>query len=429
MPLRPYLDVLRTPGVPRLLGSAVLGRMPIGMAGLAIVLLVRQSGGSYATAGLVAGCYAISLGLTAPLLGRLIDRVGQTRVLLGCAGVCAAAFVGLGVAAEAGSRALLPVLAALGGASLPPVAACLRALWSELLGRGGELQAAFSVEAIVQELIFVVGPPLVALLAAAFVPAAAMVGIAVLLLAGIGVFAGAPASRSWRAEPRAADWAGPLRSPGIRAVLACIVVLAAAFGAVEVAVPAAAEGLGSRTLAGPLLALWAAGSMVGGLAFGGRGPGRPPERRLVGMLVLVAAGIAVLALVATRFQLGAGMVVAGLGIAPAIACLYLLIDRLAPAGTVTEAFTWVNSAFGTGIAIGNASGGGVVHRAGADAVFLLAAAAVVAAALLARLRRPALAERSDRPSPSGAVRPRPEPAGDRGRHGMRRDRRRLGRAG
>jgi MFS family permease len=417
MPFRPYLDVLRTPGVPRLLGAAVLGRMPIGMAGLAIVLLVRQTGGSYATAGLVAGSYAISLGLTAPLLGRLIDRVGQTRVLLATAGVSAAAFAALAVAAEAGSRALLPVLAALGGASLPPVAACLRALWSELLGRGAELQAAFSVEAIVQELIFVVGPPLVAVLAAVFAPAAAMVGIAVLLLAGIGAFAGAPASRAWRPERRAADWAGPLRSPGIRAVLVCIVVLAAAFGAVEVAVPAAAERLGSRTLAGPLLALWAVGSMVGGLAFGGRGPGRPPERRLVGMLVLVAAGIAALALMTGRFQLGAGMVVAGLGIAPAIACLYLLIDRLAPAGTVTEAFTWVNSAFGTGIAAGNVTGGGVVHRAGADAVFLLAAAAVVAAALVARARRPALTERSERPaSPrgSGAVRPRPdpEPAGD-----------------
>jgi MFS family permease len=414
MRLRPYLDVLRTPGVSRLLGAAVLGRMPIGMAGLAIVLLVRQTGGSYATAGLVAGCYAVSLGVTAPLLGRLIDRVGQTRVLLGCAAVCAAAFVALGVAAEVGSPALLPVLAALGGASLPPVAACLRALWSELLGRGAELQAAFSVEAIVQELIFVVGPPLVALLAAVFAPAAAMVGIAVLLLAGVGAFAGAPASRTWRPQRHTADWAGPLRSAGIRAVLVCIVVLAAAFGAVEVAVPAAAERLGSRTLAGPLLALWAVGSMLGGLVFGGRGAGRPAERRLVGMLVLVAAGIAALALTATRFQLGAGMVAAGLGIAPAIACLYLLVNRLAPAGTVTEAFTWVNSGFGIGIAVGNAGGGGVVHRAGPDAVFLLAAAAVLAAALLARVRRSALAERIERPAPNrgGAVRPGPAPARD-----------------
>ncbi|HEX8930255.1 MAG TPA: MFS transporter, partial [Actinomycetota bacterium] len=95
-------------------------------------------------------------------------------------------------------------------------------------------------------------------------------------------------------------------------------------------------------------------------------------------------------------------------------CLYLLVDRLAPAGTVTEAFTWVNSGFGIGIAMGNASGGGVVHRAGPDAVFLLAAAAVVAAALLARVRQPALAERIERPAPhrGGAVRPGPEPARD-----------------
>jgi MFS family permease len=414
MPLRPYLDILRTPGIPRLLGSALVGRMPIGMAGLAIVLLVREAGGSYAAAGLVAGAYAVSLGLTAPVLGRLIDRVGQTPVLLACAVVSAAGFVGLAVAAEAGARTLLTVFAAIGGAALPPVAACLRALWSELLGRGAELQAAFSVEAIVQELIFVTGPPLVALLAAVFAPAAAVVGIAVLLLAGIGAFASAPASRAWRGERWAADWAGPLRSRGIRAVLACIVMMAAAFGAVEVAVPAAAERLGSRTLAGPLLALWAAGSMVGGLVFGGSGSGRPTERRLAGLLGLVAAGIAVLALVVGRVQFGAGMVAAGLGIAPAIACLYLLVDRLAPTGTVTEAFAWVNSAFGTGIAVGNASGGAVVQRAGADAVFLLAAAAVVAAALIARLRRPALAERSDRPAPhgGGAVRPAPEPAGE-----------------
>jgi hypothetical protein len=86
---------------------------------------------------------------------------------------------------------------------------------------------------------------------------------------------------------------------------------------------------------------------------------------------------------------------------------------------VTEAFTWVNSAFGTGIAAGNAVGGAVVHRAGADAVFLLAAAAVVAASLVARVRRPALAEPGDRPGP----------AGEEGRPGMRQDHRRLGRAG
>jgi len=393
MRLRIYLDVLRTPSVGRLLSSAVLGRMPTGMAGLAIVLLVRGAGGSYAEAGVVAGTYSAALAATSPLLGRLVDRVGQTRVLAGCAAASTVSFAALATAGRAASPVVLAGLAALAGASIPPVGACMRALWSDLLGRDEQLQAAFAVESTVQELIFVVGPPLVALLAAAFSPAAAVAGTAVLLLAGVGVFAAAPVSRAWRPRRRASDWAGALRSPGIRAVLATIVLLAAAFGTVEVTVVAGAERLGSRTLAGPLLALWALGSLTGGLVFGSRASDRGPERRMIGLLGLVMAGMVVLAVATGLAQLAAGMILAGLGIAPAIACLYLLVNRLAPAGTVTEAFTWVTTAFATGFAAGNALGGSLVHRVGTDRAFLAAAGGVAAAALLARLRRPTLAVR------------------------------------
>jgi MFS family permease len=408
MRLRIYLDVLRVPSVTRLLLSAVVGRMPTGMAGLAIVLLVRAGGGSYAVAGMVAGAYSAALAVTSPLLGRLVDRVGQTRVLAGCAAASAVSFAALATAGRGASPLVLAGLAALAGASIPPVGACMRALWSVVLADDDQLQAAFAVESTVQELIFVVGPPLVALLAAVVSPAAAVLGTAALLLIGVGVFATTPASRAWRPGRRAADWAGALRSPGIRAVLATIVLLAAAFGTVEVTVVAGAEQLGSRTLAGPLLALWAFGSMVGGLAFGSRASARGPERRMVPLLLLVVAGIALLAVATGVVQLAAGMVLAGLGIAPAIACLYLLVDRLAPAGTVTEAFTWVTTAFATGFATGNALGGNLVHGVGTGRAFLVAAAGVAAAALLARVRRPALT-----PAPAGM----PEPVGGLGRAG------------
>jgi MFS family permease len=374
MRLRIYLDVLRVPSVTRLLSSAVVGRMPTGMAGLAIVLLVREAGASYAVAGMVAGTYSAALALSSPLLGRLVDRVGQTRVLVGCAVASALSFGALAAAGGFASPVALAGLAALAGASIPPVGACMRALWSELLGDSGQLQAAFAVESTVQELIFVVGPPLVAL-----------------LLVGVGVFAATPASRAWRPQRRAADWAGPLRSPGVRAVLATIVLLATAFGTVEVTVVAEAEQLGSRTLAGPLLALWALGSMAGGLAFGSRLSSRGPEQRVIGLLTLLVAGIALLAVAAGLVQLAAGMILAGLGIAPAIACLYLLVDRLAPTGTVTEAFTWVTTAFSAGFAAGNALGGSLVQLAGSKGSFLVAAGGVAAAVGLARLRRPVLA--------------------------------------
>jgi MFS family permease len=170
MRLRIYLDVLRVPSVTRLLSSAVVGRMPTGMAGLAIVLLVREAGASYAVAGMVAGTYSAALALSSPLLGRLVDRVGQTRVLVGCAVASALSFGALAAAGGFASPVALAGLAALAGASIPPVGACMRALWSELLGDHGQLQAAFAVESTVQELIFVIGPPLVALLAASFSP-------------------------------------------------------------------------------------------------------------------------------------------------------------------------------------------------------------------------------------------------------------------
>jgi MFS family permease len=300
MRLRIYLDVLRVPSVTRLLSSAVVGRMPTGMAGLAIVLLVREAGASYAVAGMVAGTYSAALALSSPLLGRLVDRVGQTRVLVGCAVASALSFGALAAAGGFASPVALAGLAALAGASIPPVGACMRALWSELLGDHGQLQAAFAVESTVQELIFVIGPPLVALLAASFSPAAAVLGTAALLLLGVGVFAATPVSRAWRPQRRASDWAGPLRSPGVRAVLATIVLLA-------------------------------------------------------------------------------------------IACLYLLVDRLAPTGTVTEAFTWVTTAFSAGFAAGNALGGNLVQLAGSKGSFLVAAGGVAAAVGLARLRRPVLA--------------------------------------
>src|SRR5215216_6781957 len=330
MRLRIYLDVLRTPFVTRLLSAAVVGRMPTGMAGLAIVLLVREAGPSYAVAGMVAATYSAALALSSPLLGRLVDRVGQTRVLVGCAVASALSFGALAAAGGFASPLALAGLAALAGASIPPVGACMRALWSELLGDDGQLQAAFAVESTVQELIFVVGPPLVAL-------------------------------------------------------------LATAFGTVEVTVVAEAEQLGSRTLAGPLLALWALGSMAGGLAFGSRLSNRGPEQRVIGLLTLLVAGIALLAVAAGLVQLAAGMILAGLGIAPAIACLYLLVDRLAPTGTVTEAFTWVTTAFAAGFAAGNALGGNLVQLAGSKGSFLVAAGGVAAAVGLTRLRRPVLA--------------------------------------
>jgi MFS family permease len=392
MSLRSYRAIVCTPQVPRLVSSAVLGRLSVGMTGLAVVLLVRDAGGSYALAGVVAGAFALGAGVSAPLMGRIVDRHGQTLLLLASAVVAAAAFAGLALVAEVGPRALLPVIAAVAGATLPPIGACMRVLWSYLLGRGSQLQAAFAFEATALELNFIVGPLLVVGLIAAASPTVAVLAIAATVLVGTSLFAATPASRAWRPDPARRDWAGALRGPGVRTVVGVTALVSISFGVIEVSVPAVAEQLGSRTLSGLFLSLWSGGSMLGGVIAGALSTGRPPERRLVVLLGLVAVGLAPLAAAVTGvLPFAACMILAGLGIAPAVACLYLLIDRSAPVGTVTEAFTWVTSAITAGFALGNAFGGSIVQHAGPRISFLLALAAVSAASLLARARRASLA--------------------------------------
>jgi MFS family permease len=393
MTLSPYRAIVRTPQVPRLVSSALLGRLVIGMAGLAIVLLVRDAAGSFALAGLASGSFALGCGIASPLIGRLVDRSGQTRVLLTCAVVCAGAFSSLAVVAGHGPRGLLPALAGIGGATIPPIGACMRSLWSSMLGHGTQLQTAFAFEATTQEVVFITGPLLVVALIAVFSPAAAMLAIAAAVLVGTCLFAATPASRSWRPLERERDWAGALRGSGLRTILAVIALMAAAFGVVEVAVPAVAEQLGSRTLSGLFLSLWSGGSMVGGFLAGALASGRGPERRVAALLGAVAIGLSPLLVAAVGvLPFALCMLLAGVGIAPTIACLYLLVDRSAPRGTVTEAFTWVSSAFTAGSAVGSALAGSLVQHASPTAAFLLAVGMVTAAALLARLRRPTLDE-------------------------------------
>jgi MFS family permease len=406
MTLSPYRAIVRTPQVPRLVLSALLGRLVIGMAGLAIVLLVRDSDGSFALAGLAAGSFGLGCCVAAPPIGRAVDRNGQTRVLLACAVVCAGAFSSLALVAGHGPRALLPLLAGIGGATIPPIGACMRALWSSLLGRGPRLQTAFAFEATVQEMVFIAGPLLVVTLIAVASPAAAMLAIAAAVLVGTSLFAAAPASRSWRPVERDRDWAGALRGQGVRTALAVIVLMAAAFGMVEVTVPAVAEQLGNRTLSGLFLSLWSLGSMVGGLTAGALASGRGPERRVVLLLGGVAAGLSPLLVASVGvLPFALCMLLAGVAVAPTIACLYLLIDRSAPPGTVTEAFTWVSSAFTAGSAVGSALAGSLVQHASPTAAFVLAVAMVTAAALLARVRRPTLVEAVPAldPEPAGAT--------------------------
>jgi MFS family permease len=369
-----------------LLVASVLARLPLGMASLAIVLLVRERTGSFAAAGAAVGAFALAGAATTPVLGALVDRVGRRAVLIPSATAQALLLGALVAAALAGATA--PVLIAVAGAAgacLPPVAACLRVLWPVIAPDPELREAAYSLDAVAQELIWTTGPVLVALLVAVGSPAWAVGTCGAVTLAGTLAFVASPLTAGGPGAHRRSA-GGALASPGLRLVLATGLLMGACIGALEVGIPSLAVHTGEHGAAGVMLSLWSVGSIAGGLWYGARTWRQPLPARYGALLGLMALTTAPLI---GAHSLLAGLVLsalAGIAYAPAVSCQSGLVEATAPAGAVTEAFTWLNAALAAGIAGGAALAGTLVDEAGAAAAFSLGCAAAGLAAVIALSR-------------------------------------------
>jgi MFS family permease len=387
VPLGPYGRVLRAPGAARLAGAALLGRLPGGMATLSIILLVRDTTGSFAAAGAVAGGHGVASAIGQPPQGRLIDRLGQPRVLLPAAALFAVSYCGLALVSGV---AVLLVLGVVSGFAFPALAAGLRALWPALLraGPGAELQTAYALDAVVQELMLVGGPLLVAALVAVGSPVTLVAVAAGLSLAGTVAFATAPASREWRGAAPARHWAGPPRSPGVCTLMLVAFLGSGAFGWLQITAAAFANDHGEPAAAGVLFACWSAGSLLAGLLYGMRRWHGSPRRRYVALTALLAATSAIPVLAGSIPATAAALAVAGCAFAPWLSTSLMLVDPLSPTGTVTEAFAWLVTGSNAGAAAGAVIAGPLIQTHGTDAALAAAPApALLALAALAVARR------------------------------------------
>jgi len=383
-----YRALFSEPGFGRLLASSILGRLPSGMFSLALLLFVRSRTDSFLAAGVAVAAFSLAGAGVGPLLGALVDRVGQTRVLIPAACAQAALLVAFVAVAQAGAPVAVDVaLAALAGAVQPPIAGCIRALWS-LLARDSEtLETAYALDATTQELIWTLGPLLVGSTAVLLSPAAAVLACAAITVCGTVFFATAKLSSESRGQAPERSRAGALTSPGLRALLVTVLFAGVVIGAVEVALPALAVQHGARWSTGPLLALFSVGSMAGGLAYAATRWRSSIGPRYAMLLAAMAAGVAPLIAV---HALGAAYplsVLAGLGVAPMLSCQFSLVGALAPAGTATEAFTWHRGATIAGMAAGSTLGGSLVDAHGAGGAFALGCVGVALACVLALLWR------------------------------------------
>lgn len=370
-----YRLMFGQPGAAWLACFGLLGRLPNGMLGLVFVLVTVRSTGSYAAAGLAAALYTVGTALANPVWSRGVDRLGPRPILIltgTTQTVLLLVVAGLTIGQQRSATLLVP-LAAVCGALLPPLGAIMRTLWSRIFSGSQLKETAFAYESVVVDVVFIVGPSIVAALTVLADP-----GVALIAAAAASAVGSLPVSASPHAVPgprrkhQQRHWLGPLRFAAVLGVLPIGFLLMGSIAVIEVSLVAFAEHRGSPGLAGVLIAVLSVGGVAGGLYWGARKqPGTNPGQLMV-LLAALGLGWGLLASTDVPWLLGALLLVAGLVLNPAITAQFSTMDDVAPEESITESFGWLNALASAGSAAGAAVVGLLVTER-SEPGFLLAA--------------------------------------------------------
>ncbi|PLW66344.1 MFS transporter [Streptomyces sp. SCUT-3] len=379
----PYRAIFAVPGTRAFSAAGLVGRMPLSMLSIGIVTMVSQVTGRYGLAGALAATTAVSGAVLAPQVSRLVDRFGQRRVLRPAAAVAVAAVAGMLLCVRLGAPQWTLFAFAAAAGCTPSVGAMVRARWAALYRGTPRLHAAYSFESVVDEICFIVGPVLSIGLCTVWFPEAGPLLAAVFLAVGVALLT---AQRSTEPPPHpVAHHRGPspLRSGGLRVLVAVFAATGAVFGAVDVATVAWAEAAGHKTAAGPVLAVYALGSCLSGVVFGLLSPrGHASRRFLIGVAAMSVSMIPLL-LVGNLPSLAVALFVAGMSVSPTMVTTMALVEELVPRTRLTEGMTWTGTGLAVGVAIGSSAAGRAVDAVGAHAAFGVAVAAGALASVVA----------------------------------------------
>ncbi|AIS12087.1 MFS transporter [Pseudomonas chlororaphis subsp. aurantiaca] len=373
----PYRELFKAPGSRAFVVAGMIARMPMSMTGIGLITMLAQLKGGYALAGAVAATFALATAFCAPQVSRLVDRFGQGRVLPIAAGLGGGALLALLLCTRLQApHWTLFLFAALAGC-MPSIPAMIRARWTELYRGQPQLQTAYALESVLDEVCFILGPPLsVGLCVAAFPEAGPL---AALLLLAIGVTA-LVAQRATEppVHPHEAEHdASIIRSLELQLLVLLMIAMGMIVGVVDVVSVAFAQQQGQPAAASIVLSVYAIGSCLAGIAFGALKLNIPLPRLFMYGGIATAVTTLPLLLASNILGLSLAVFVSGLFFAPTLIVAMALVENIVPPAKLTEGLTWLVTGVSIGVAIGAASSGWLVDVFGARSGFWVAQAAAV----------------------------------------------------
>lgn len=410
-----YNTILALPGARSFTVSGLIARFPMSMVGISTILAVEQLYGSYTAAGLVSAVNFVAVALGAPILARCVDRYGQSRVMLPSIIVSSMSLAGLIAAACAHTHlGALAVLAALAGGLAGSMGSLVRARWTTLLTRPEDVHSAFSLEAALDEVAFILGPvAATALCTTSFLPVTSGWGacLAMQLVGGLWFLSQRttePAPHPRRLQHTsedsgdtaeaathgtAHDWVvhrPVLRCGAVVAVIIVFLLSGVMFGANDVAAVAFASEAGHKSASGLVLAVWGVGSLAAALVYGSRTWGWPLWKQLMTGLVALAVGTSTFSLAPSLVVLSILALMTGLAIAPTLTSGNNIVQVTVAPYQLTEGLAWVSTALNVGVSVGSLLAGRTADAGGSRAGYLTVAAFAWAAVVAALVSLPAL---------------------------------------
>lgn len=370
-----YRDLLRTPGVGRIIAAQLVARLPNGMMSLAVLMHVEQQTGSYGAAGIVLAAASAGQAIAGPVTSRWMGAWGMRRVLALTLVVCVAAVLCL---------ALLPLsvpgymaLALLAGLSTPPVQSAVRTIYPKLVN-AGQLTPLFSLDASLQEIIWIVAPVLITFVSTQIGTVQGLLLVAIILAGGGAWFILSPEVGRVRIPRSRRAFGRVVLKPPVMLATVIGFLLIGACSAVEVGVVATFGHDGLE--AGLVLAVFSVGSLAGGLAFGHIpiGPWAMARR-----LLIVTIGLALTMVSLNMLWIGGTLLLAGIGIAPALAVLFAITTASVKFSETAEAFGWAGTGQLIGAAAGSAVAGILIDSGGPSGAYLAATLFALAGLIVA----------------------------------------------